>query len=53
MQKNICAVCGELAVTDQTCQKQFAKFHAVGFSLDDAPQWVDQLKLIAIKSRHY
>ena len=26
MQKKICAVCGEGAVTDQTCQKWFAKF---------------------------
>ena len=29
---------GEGAVTDQTCQKWFAKFHAGDFSLDDAPQ---------------
>ena len=29
---------GEDAVTDQTCQKWFAKFHAGDFSLDDAPQ---------------
>ena len=28
---------GEGAVTDQTCQKWFAKFHAGDFSLDDAP----------------
>ena len=34
----ICAVYGEGAVTDQTCQKWFAKFHAGDFSLDDAPQ---------------
>ena len=27
-QRKICAVCGEGAVTDQTCQKWFAKFHA-------------------------
>ena len=26
MQKNICAVYGEGAVTDQTCQKWFVKF---------------------------
>ena len=32
MQKQICAV------TDQTCQKWFAKFCAGDFSLDDAPQ---------------
>ena len=33
----ICAVYGENAVTDQTCQKWFAKFHDGDFSLDDAP----------------
>ena len=38
MQKKICAVYGEGAVTDQTCQKWFAKFNAGDFSLDDAPQ---------------
>ena len=27
----------ESAVTDQMCQKWFAKFHAGDFSLDDAP----------------
>ena len=37
MQKNICAVYGDHAVTNQTCQKWFAKFHAGDFSLDDAP----------------
>ena len=26
MQKGICAVCGEGAVTDQMCQKWFVKF---------------------------
>ena len=36
-QKNICAMYGEGAVTDQTCQKWFAKFHAGDFSLDNAP----------------
>ena len=35
--KKICAVYGESAVTDQTCRKWFAKFHAGDFSLDDAP----------------
>ena len=49
MQKKICSVYGEGAVTDQTCQKWFAKFRAGDFSLDDAPRSVDQLKLIAIK----
>ena len=37
MQKN-CAVYGEGAVTDRTCQNWFVKFHAGDFSLDDAPQ---------------
>ena len=37
-QKKICAVYGEGAVTDQTCQKWFAKFHAGDSSLDDAPR---------------
>ena len=36
--KNICAVYGEGAVTDRTCQKWFARFRAGDFSLDDAPQ---------------
>ena len=35
-QKKICAVYGESAVTDRTCQKWFAKFHAGDFSLDSA-----------------
>ena len=37
-QKKICAVYGEGAVTDRTCQKWFAKFRAGDFSLDDAPR---------------
>ena len=37
MQKKICAVYGEGAVTDRTCQKWFAKFHAGYFLLHDAP----------------
>ena len=36
--KKICAVYGEGAVTDPTCQKWFAKFHAGDFSLDNAPR---------------
>ena len=36
--KKICAVYGEGAVTDRTCQKWFAKFQAGDFLLDDAPQ---------------
>ena len=37
MQKKICAVCGEGAVTDRTCQKWFVKFHTEDFLLDNAP----------------
>ena len=36
--KKICAVYGEGAVTDRTCQKWFAKFRAGDFSLDNTPQ---------------
>ena len=36
-QKQIWVVCGEGAVTDQTCQKWFVKFHAGDLSLDRAP----------------
>ena len=36
-QKKICAVYGEGAVTDRTCEKWFVKFHVGDFSLDDAP----------------
>ena len=36
--KKICAVHGEGAVTDRTCQKWFAEFHAADFLPDDAPQ---------------
>ena len=36
--KKICAVYGEGAVTDRTCQNWFAKFHAGNFLLDDVPQ---------------
>ena len=38
IQKKTCAVYGEGAVTDETCQKWLAKFCAGDFSLDDAPQ---------------
>ena len=41
MQKKICAVYAENAVTNRMCQKRFAKFHAGDFSLVDAPQLVD------------
>ena len=36
-QKKICAMYGEGAVIDRTCQKWFVKFRAGDFSLDDAP----------------
>ena len=52
MHQKIYVVYGEGAVTDRTCQKWFAKFHAGVFSLDNAPGRSDQLKLIAIKLRH-
>ena len=60
MQKEkICAVYGEGAVTDGTCQKWFAKFRAGDFSMDNAPPWgrpveVDSNQIeILIKNRHY
>ena len=37
-QKKICAVYGEGAVADWTCQKWFAKFRVGDILLDDAPQ---------------
>ena len=37
MQKRVCAVYGEGAMTDQTCPKWFAKFGAKDFSVDDVP----------------
>ena len=52
IQKAICAVYGEGAVTDPKCQKWFAN------SVLEISHWrmlhgrVDQLKLTAIKSRH-
>ena len=50
--KKICAVYEEGAVTGQMYQKWFAKFGAGDFLLDDTPVLVNQLKLIATKSRH-
>ena len=38
LQRTICAVYREGAVTDQMCQKWFAKFCPGDFSLDDAPR---------------
>ena len=37
MQRKICAVYGDDAVTDRMCQKWFVKFCAGDFSLDDVP----------------
>ena len=51
-QKRICAVYGEGAVTDQMCQKWFAKFHAGDFSLDDAPWSGTPVEVGTIKWRH-
>ena len=60
MQKKICAVYGNGAVTDQMCQKWFAKFCAGDVSLDDTSQSGrpaevdrDQIKIIIEKNEHY
>ena len=60
MHKKICAVFGEGAVTDQTCQKWFAKFRAGDFLLADAPQSGravevdnDQIETIIENNQHY
>ena len=60
MQKQICAVYGEGAVTDRTCQKWFAKFCAGDFSLDDAPRSgrpvevdSDQIETLTENNQHY
>ena len=56
--KKICAVYAEGAVTDRTCQRQFANFCARDFSLDDAP-WVgrpvanNQIETLIENSQHY
>ena len=42
MQKKICVVYGEGAVTDWMCQKWFVKFCVGDFSLEDA-LWLDRL----------
>ena len=57
--QKICAVYGEGAVTDQTCQKWFAKFHAGDFSLDYAA-WLgrqvevdsDQMETLIENNQH-
>ena len=43
--KKICAVFGEDALTDQMTQKWSAKFHARGFSLEDAPLLVRPVEI--------
>ena len=60
MQKKICAVHGEGAVTDRTCQKWFAKFCAGDFLLDDAPRSgrpvevdSDQIETLIENNQHY
>ena len=59
-QKKIGAVYGEGSVTDQICQKWFAKFHAGEFSLDDAPRWgrpvevdSDQIETLSENNQRY
>ena len=43
--KKICAVYGEGAVNDRTCQKWFAKFYAGHFSLDNASRLGRQVEV--------
>ena len=59
-QKEICVVYGEGAVTDQMCQKWFAKLCAGDFLLDDAPRLgrpveVDsnQIETVTENNQHY
>ena len=57
-QKMICTVYGKGAVTDQVCQKWFAKFHAGDFSLDNAPRLgrpvdSDQIETLIENNQHY
>ena len=60
MQKKLCAVYGEDAVTDQMCEKCFTKFCARNFSLDNAP-WLgrpieidsDQIKTLIENKQCY
>ena len=58
--KKMCAVYGEGAVIDWTCQKRFVKFHAGDFSLDVAPQSggpvevdSDQIETLIENNQHY
>ena len=48
-EKKICAVCGEGALTDRTCQKWFVKFHAGDFSLDNTSQLI---RPVEVDSNH-
>ena len=59
-QKKICAVYGEGAVTDGTCQKWFEKFCTGDFSLDNAPRLgrpleldSDQIETFIENNQHY
>ena len=59
-QKEICAVIGEGALTDQTCPKWFVKFHAGDFLLEEAswsgrPAEVDsdQIETLIENIQHY
>ena len=59
-QEKTCAVCGEGAVSDWPCQKQFEKVRAGAFLLDDAPQPgrpaevdSDQIKTLIENKQHY
>ena len=51
-QKNICAVYGKGAATDQTCQSGLQSFMLEMSRWMMLHSWVGQLKLTAIKSRH-
>ena len=60
MQKKICAVYGEGAVIDRTCQKSFVKFCAGDFSLDVVPRLdrpvevdSDQIETLIENNQHY
>ena len=60
MQKKICAVFGEGAVTDKKCPKWFANYYAGDFLLDNAP-WSgrpvevdsDQIETLTENNQHY
>ena len=60
MQQKICAVYGEGALTDQMCQKWFAKFPGEEFSMDDASRLGrlvevdgDQIQTLIENNQHY